>query len=91
MPLPEFLRKVRETQGQRSKEFLESLLDQDLEPNFRPKSPCKCPNLAKIGNQQEAKPAIKHKASTSNSSQGRQNTNDNIPITVRNMQVQAQK
>ena len=43
---PEFLRKVRETQGERSKEFLESILDQGLEPNFRPKPPCKYPELA---------------------------------------------
>ena len=35
-PPPEFLKKVKETQGERSKEYLESILDQDLEPNFRP-------------------------------------------------------
>ena len=34
----EFLRKVRETQGQRMKEFLGSLLGQDLVPNLWPKS-----------------------------------------------------
>ena len=43
-------------------EFLESLLDQDLEPNFRPKSPCKCPKLAKAVDKQKAQPASKHKA-----------------------------
>ena len=32
----EFLRKVREMQGQRTKEFLGSLLNQDLQPNFGP-------------------------------------------------------
>ena len=44
-PPPEFLKKVKETQGERSKEFLESILDQDLEPNFRPEPPCKCPKI----------------------------------------------
>ena len=29
-----FLKRVRETQDKASKEFLESVLDQDLEPNF---------------------------------------------------------
>ena len=62
---PEFLRKVRKTQGQRSKDFLESLLDQDLEPNFRPKTACKCPKLANIVDKQKAQPASKHKASIS--------------------------
>ena len=47
-PPPEFLRIVRETQGKRNKEFLESLLNQELIPNFRPKSPCKHPNIAKL-------------------------------------------
>ena len=36
-PPPAFLKRVRETQTKKSKEFLESILDQDLEPNFRPK------------------------------------------------------
>ena len=39
-PPHEFLKKVRETQGEKSKEFLETLLDQSLVPNFRPNSPC---------------------------------------------------
>ena len=33
-PPPELLRKVMETQGQRNKEFLESLLNQELIPKF---------------------------------------------------------
>ena len=48
IPPPEFLRIVRETQGKRNKEFLESLLNQELIPYFRPKSPHKCPNFAKL-------------------------------------------
>ena len=47
-PPPAFLKRVRETQTKKSKEFLESILDQDLEPNFRPEQPCKCPKIAKL-------------------------------------------
>ena len=43
MPPPEFLEKVKETQRQGTKEFLSTLLNQDLEPNLRPKAPCSCP------------------------------------------------
>ena len=39
-PPPAFLKRIRQTQTKKSKEFLESILDQDLEPNFRPKQPC---------------------------------------------------
>ena len=42
---PEFLRKVRETQGQRTKEFLDSLLDQDLVPKFSQNLPVNVLNL----------------------------------------------
>ena len=31
-----FTKRLNRPQGERSKEFLESILDQDLEPNFRP-------------------------------------------------------
>ena len=51
-PSHEFFKKVRETQWEKSREFLESLLDHDLVPNFRPKSPCKCPKLAKPADSQ---------------------------------------
>ena len=89
---PEILRKVRETQGHRMKEFLKSLLDQDFEPNSRPKSPCKSPKLDKIVDKQKAQQASKHKAPNSVSNQERQaTTNDNIPLTVRKMQAQAAK
>ena len=55
IPSPAFLKGVRETQTQKSIEFLESILDQDLEPNFRPKQPCKCPKLDKLADSQLAK------------------------------------
>ena len=82
------MKKVKETQGERSKEFLESILDQDLEPNFRPKPPCKCPKLAKLANRQLTQVINKPKAPTSDN---KQTTNDKIPSAVRNMQSQAQQ
>ena len=88
-PPHEFLKKVRETQGEKSGEFLESLLDQDLVPNFRPKSPCKCPKLAKPADTQNTQITSKQGTSNSENTQGRQNINDIIPITVRKMQAQA--
>ena len=42
MPPPEFLVKVKETYKQETMEFLSTLLNQDLEPNYRPKAPCSC-------------------------------------------------
>ena len=47
-PPPSFSKRVKETQTKKSKEFLESILDHDLEPNFRPKQPCRCPKVAKL-------------------------------------------
>ena len=47
-----FLKRVRETQNKASKEFLESVLDQELEPNFRPKYPCACPKVARLSDSQ---------------------------------------
>ena len=82
-------RKVRETQGQRRKEFLGSLLNQDLVPTFWPKSPCKCPNFAKLADKHKVHLARKHKAPKSYSSQYKHvTTHDNIPVVVGKMQAQ---
>ena len=54
-------------------------------------APCKCPKLAKPTDRQNAQLTSKHKVPNSDSSQDRQTTKDNIPITVRKMQAQAQK
>ena len=43
-PTPEFLRKVRETQGQRTKEFLESLLTKICYPILSQNLPLNVPN-----------------------------------------------
>ena len=47
-PPSSFLKRLRETQDKPSKEFLESVVDQNLEANFRPKTSSKCPKVARI-------------------------------------------
>ena len=81
MPPQEFLRKSKRDTRTKNKEFLGSLLNQDLEPNVWPKFQCKCPNFSKL--------ASIHKAPKPDSSQDKQNTTpDNIPVTVGIMQAQ---
>ena len=43
-----FLKRLRDTQGTLSKEFLETLVDRNLDENFRPKTPCKCPKIDRM-------------------------------------------
>ena len=45
-PPSSFLKRLRDTQGTPSKEFLEMLVDSNLDENFRPKTPCECPTVA---------------------------------------------
>ena len=52
IPPPEVLRKVKETQKHRTSEFLSTLLNQELEPNYRPKEPCAQPALRPINNKE---------------------------------------
>ena len=47
-PPSSFLKRLRETQDKPIKEFLESMLDRKLEANFRPKTTCKCPKIARM-------------------------------------------
>ena len=54
MPPLEFLNKVKETQRQGTEKFLSTLLNQDLEPNYRPKVPCSCLPVSRLANSQEA-------------------------------------
>ena len=85
-PPPAFLKRVREMQTKNSKEFLESILDQDLEPNFRPKQPCRCPKVAKLSNSQFIQDQ-KMKMTTKTT----ETTQNSIPVTVRNMEMQDPK
>ena len=47
-PPSSFLKWLRETQDKPTKEFLESMLDRNLEANVRPKTACKCPKIARM-------------------------------------------
>ena len=42
------MKRLWETQDKPTKEFLESMLDRNSEANFRPKTTCKCPKIAKM-------------------------------------------
>ena len=47
-PPSSLLKRLRETQDTPSKEFLESMLDRNVEANFRPKTTYKCPKIARM-------------------------------------------
>ena len=85
-PPPSFLKRVRKIQTKKSKEFLESILDQDLEPNFRPKQLCKCPKIARLSDHQFIQDSKLKMTTTS-----KESTQDSIPLTVRNMEMQDPK
>ena len=51
-PPSSFLKTLRDTQGTPSKEFLESLVDRNLDKNFRHKTPCKCPKVARMSDRE---------------------------------------
>ena len=51
-PPSSFLKRLRDTQGTPSKEFLETLVDRNLDENFRPKTPCKCSKVAKMSDRE---------------------------------------
>ena len=83
IPPPEFLKKVRGIQRQRTKEFLDTPLNQDLEPNFQPKAPCACPSFSKLTKSQEA-------SKPGNSQEGHNAPPDNIFTSVRMTQTHKQ-
>ena len=72
-----FLKRVRETQTKPSKEFMESVLDQNLIPNSSPKHPCACPKIAKLSDNDFIQDTKLRMA--------REVEKDNIP--VRNMEM----
>ena len=45
-PPSSFVKRLREIQDKPSKEFLKSVVDQNVEANFRPKASCNCPKVA---------------------------------------------
>ena len=54
MPPPEFMKKVKETQRQETIEFLSTLLNQDLEPIYRPRAAFSYSLFSKLANSQDA-------------------------------------
>ena len=66
-------------------------MNQDLVPNFWPKSLWKCPNFSKLTSKHKAQLVSKHKAPNSDDSQDNHvTTPDNIPVMVGKMQAQKQ-
>ena len=51
-PPSSFLKRLRDIQGTLSKEFLEMLVERNLDENFRSKTPCKCPKVAKMSDRE---------------------------------------
>ena len=51
-PPSSFLKRLMDTQSTPSKQFLEMLVDRNLDKNFRPKTPCKCPKVTKMSNRE---------------------------------------
>ena len=47
-PPSSFLKRLKETQGKPSRDFLESVMHQNLEPNYRPRHYCTCPKVARL-------------------------------------------
>ena len=47
-PPSSFLKRLKETQGKPSRDFLESVMNQNLEPNYRPRHYCTCPKVARL-------------------------------------------
>ena len=82
MPPPEFLKKVRETQKERTNDYLGILLNQDLEPNFQPKT-CACTSFSKLTKSLDT-------SRPGNSQEGHNTPPDNIPTSVRMMQTHKQ-
>ena len=57
-----------------------------MEPNFRPKHPCRCPKVAKLSDNQ-----FIQESNLKMSAKFKETINHNKPLTVRNMEVQAPK
>ena len=47
-PPSSFLKRLKETQGKPSRDFLESVMGQNLEPNYRHRHYCTCPKVARL-------------------------------------------
>ena len=66
------------------KEFLEAILDHDLEPNFRPKDPCRCLKVVKMLDSQYVQEQKMKMAA-------KETTQNNISMTVKSKDMQDPK
>ena len=78
-PPSSFLKRLRDTQGTPSKEFLETIVDRNLDKSFRPKTPCKCPKVAKMLDREVIMDAKQRKTDTVTETQARPPTWNPIP------------
>ena len=62
---------------------MESVLDQELQPNFRPKHPCTCPKVARMSDNQFTQ--------NTKLKMAKEMDRDNIPVTERTMGTQDPK
>ena len=74
-----FLKRLRNTQGTLSKEFLETLVDRNLDKNFRPKTPCKCPKVTKMSDREVIMDAKQRRMDKVTETQARPPTWNSIP------------
>ena len=79
-PPSSFLKRLRDTQGTPSKEFLETLVDRNLDENIRPKTPCKCPKVAKMSDREVIMDAKQRKMDKVTETQARPPTWNPLPL-----------
>ena len=78
-PPSSFLKRLRDTQGTPSKEFLETIVGRNLDENFRPKTPCKCPKVANMLDREMIINAKQRKMDNVTETQARPQTWNPIP------------
>ena len=78
-PPSSFLKRLRDTQGIPSKEFLETLVDRNLDENFTPKTPCKCPKIASMSDREVIMDAKERKTDNATETQARPPRRNPIP------------
>ena len=69
-----------DTQGTPSKEFLETLVDRNLDENFRPKTPCECPKVTKMSDREVIMDVKQKKNRQSNRNPGQTSNMESYPF-----------
>ena len=78
-PPSSFLKQLRDTQGTPSKELLGMLVDRNLDENFRPKTPCKCPKVTKMSDREVIMDAKQRRTDKATETQARPSAWNPIP------------